>query len=47
MRDGMNDQEDFVLDEINGSRNKKPVLSALNKKRISKFEMDEIFNCMD
>ena len=34
---------EFVYDQINGSRGKKSVLSALNKNRLSSFEMDEIF----
>jgi hypothetical protein len=35
--------QDFVYDEVTGGRGKKHVLSALNKKKIGKFEMDEIF----
>lgn len=38
------DKDEFVLDEINGSRNKRTALSTLNKRRVSKFEMDELFN---
>lgn len=35
--------EEFVYDEINGGKGKKKVLSALNKTKLSKFEMDELF----
>lgn len=38
------DKDEWVLDEINGARNKKTALSTLNKKKVSKFEMDELFN---
>jgi hypothetical protein len=36
-------EEDFVYDEINGGRGKKRVLDALNKTKLSKHEMDELF----
>lgn len=39
----LKDEEDFVYDEVNGGRGKKRVLDALNKTKISKHEMDEIF----
>jgi len=39
-------KEEYEYDEIVGGRDKKPVLSALNKKRLSSFEMDELFNQM-
>ncbi len=34
---------DFVFDEVTGGRDKKPVMSVLNKKRITRWEMDELF----
>jgi hypothetical protein len=34
---------DFVYDEITGGRGKKRVLDALNKSRLGKHEMDELF----
>ncbi len=37
-----NEKEDFLLDEISG-RKKKPVMSVLNKRKLSKYEMDELF----
>jgi len=39
------DQEidEFEFDEVTGARNKKPVMSALNKKKLSKYELDELF----
>lgn len=35
---------EYEYDEIVGARDKKPVLSALNKTKLSKMEMDELFN---
>ena len=35
--------DEFVFDEIRGAASKKPVLSALNKTKLSKYEMDDIF----
>ena len=35
--------EDYELDEVVGARDKKPVMSVLNKTKISKIEMDELF----
>ena len=40
----MGEQDEFLLDEINGNRGKKPVISILNKKKLSSYEMDDIFN---
>jgi len=37
------DIEEFEFDEVTGAKNKRPVMSALNKKRLSKWEMDELF----
>jgi len=37
------DHSDFLYDEITGGKGKKPVLSVLNKGKLSKFEMDELF----
>jgi len=36
-------KEKYLFDEVNGSRNKKPVMSILNKAKLSKHEMDELF----
>ena len=41
---GMKDEYEY--DEVVGGRDKKPVLSALNKKKLSKYEMDELFNVL-
>ena len=35
--------EDFEMDMVRGSFGKKPKMSVLNKKRINKHEMDELF----
>jgi hypothetical protein len=44
LEDGM--EEEYEYDEVVGGRDKKPVLSALNKKKLSKYEMDELFNTL-
>ena len=37
------DKDEYMLNEITGAKGKKSVMSVLNKSRISKFEMDQIF----
>ncbi len=37
------DKEDFVYDEVTGGKGKKKVLDALNKTKLSKHEMDDLF----
>ncbi|MAG08094.1 hypothetical protein CMO89_01365 [Candidatus Woesearchaeota archaeon] len=37
------EKEEFLYDEVTGSRNKKPVMSVLNKAKLGKHEMDELF----
>ena len=34
---------EYVYDEVTGGRNKKRVLDALNKTKLSKHEMDDYF----
>ena len=34
--------KEFVFDEITGSRGKKPIMSVLNKSKLSKHEMDDL-----
>ena len=36
------EEEEFLLDEVSG-RKRKPVMSALNKTKLSRYEMDDIF----
>ncbi len=36
------EEEEYLLDEISG-RKRKPVMSTLNKKKLSRYEMDELF----
>ena len=36
------EQEDYLLDEITGKK-RKPVMSVLNKTKLGKHEMDELF----
>ena len=35
---------DYEYDEIVGGRDKKPVMSILNKGKLSKYEMDDLLN---
>lgn len=37
------DDDEFVLDEVRGAHGKKPKMSVLNKKKLSSWEMDELF----
>lgn len=39
----LNEEEEYLLDEITGCRNKKPKMSILNKKKLTSWEMDELF----
>lgn len=34
---------DFIFDQINGGRGKKPVMSLLNKSKVNKHELDDLF----
>jgi len=35
--------EEFEFDEVRGSHGKKPKMAILNKKKLSSYEMDELF----
>jgi len=37
------DEQEFVYDEVRGARGKKPIMSVLNKTKLSKHEMDDLF----
>jgi len=37
------DDDEFVLDEVRGSHGRKTKMAILNKKKLSSFEMDELF----
>ncbi|HLC96695.1 MAG TPA: hypothetical protein VJH97_05220 [Candidatus Nanoarchaeia archaeon] len=37
------DDDEYILDEVRGAHGRKPKLSILNKKKLSSFEMDELF----
>lgn len=39
----LEDIEEFEYDEITGAKAKRPVMSVLNKKKLSKYEMDDLF----
>ncbi len=36
------ERSDFMLDEVTGKK-RKPVMAVLNKTKLSKYEMDELF----
>jgi hypothetical protein len=37
-----NEEEEFMLDEVSG-RKRKPLMSLLNKTKLDKHEMDDLF----
>lgn len=37
------EEKEFVFDEVTGARNKKPIMSVLNKTKLNKHEMDDLF----
>ncbi len=37
------EEEDFEFDEVQGAKKKKPKLAVLNKTKLSREEMDELF----
>ncbi len=42
--DESSDEGEFEFDEIVGGRDKKPIMSLLNKGKLSKYEMDDLLN---
>jgi len=37
-------EEDYEFDSVVGGRDKKPVMSMLNKGKLSKYELDDLLN---
>lgn len=37
-------EDDYEFDSVVGGRDKKPVMSMLNKGKLSKYEMDDLLN---
>ena len=37
------DDSDFEYDEVRGAHGRKPKMAILNKTKLSKYEMDELF----
>jgi hypothetical protein len=35
--------DEFEFDEVRGAHGKKPKMAVLNKKKLSSYEMDELF----
>ena len=40
-------EDDYEFDSIVGGRDKKPVMSILNKGKLSKYEIDDLLNTLD
>lgn len=40
-------EDDYEFDSVVGGRDKKPVMSLLNKGKLSKYEMDDLLNEME
>ena len=38
-----NEEKDFEYDEVRGAHGRKPKMAILNKTRLSKYEMDDLF----
>lgn len=38
------DESEYEFDAVVGGRDKKPIMSALNKGKLSKYEMDDLLN---
>jgi hypothetical protein len=38
------DESEFEFDSVVGGRDKKPIMSVLNKGKLSKYEMDDLLN---
>ena len=41
------EEDEFEFDSVVGGRDKKPVMSLLNKGKLSKYEMDDLLNALD
>jgi hypothetical protein len=42
-----NDASDFEYDEVRGAHGRKPKMAILNKTKLSKYEMDDLFTAED
>jgi len=40
-------EDDYEFDSVVGGRDKKPVMSLLNKGKLSKYEMDDLLNGLE
>jgi hypothetical protein len=40
----IDDQEEYILDSINGNVGRKKKMAVLNKFKLSKYELDELMN---
>lgn len=40
-------EDDYEFDSVVGGRDKKPVMSLLNKGKLSKYEMDDLLNTLE
>ncbi|MGE0792593.1 MAG: hypothetical protein AB7V77_00250 [Candidatus Woesearchaeota archaeon] len=44
LKDEEIDEAEYEFDEVVGGRDKKPIMSTLNKGKLSKYEMDDLLN---
>ncbi|HYD03554.1 MAG TPA: hypothetical protein VEC16_04600 [Alphaproteobacteria bacterium] len=47
MEDESYEDKDFEFDEIRGAHGRKPKMAVLNKTKLSKYEMDDLFTSED
>jgi hypothetical protein len=41
--ESLTEKDDFEFDEVRGAHGRKPKMAVLNKKKLSSYEMDELF----
>jgi hypothetical protein len=46
-QEDMNESKDFEFDEVRGEHGRKPKMAILNKSKLSKYEMDDLFTSED
>jgi hypothetical protein len=47
MKMNEDDSKDFEFDEVRGEHGRKPKMAILNKTKLSKYEMDDLFTAED
>jgi hypothetical protein len=46
-QENTNETNDFEFDEVRGEHGRKPKMAILNKSKLSKYEMDDLFTSED